>query len=149
MPNQRKPTVLVVGGGFGGRSALRYFIDTLKDTNIVLVDEKPYFEFTPSVLRCVVDPDHLKRITFEQGSDPKVSFMQGNLAHITNTEATVISTGEDEPSSRSVPFDFCVWATGVQFSRPISCPAWQKSPCLIQRREDFSYFRYRVLAAKE
>lgn len=149
MPTRRRPTVLVVGGGFAGRSAIRYFISVLQDVTIVLVDDKDFFEFTPSLLRCIVFPDHLKRITFEQNANINVSFMRGKVTYLTNHEATVARNEVDRMTVHSVPFDFCVWATGVQFTRPISSPAWQHGPSLMRRRGEFSYYRHRVLAAAE
>lgn len=32
---------------------------------ITLINEKDYFEFTPGVLRCFVEPDHFRKISFQ------------------------------------------------------------------------------------
>lgn len=52
---ENKQSVVIVGGGFAGRTARRWLQD---DFDVTLIDAKGYFEFVPSVLRCFVEPDH-------------------------------------------------------------------------------------------
>mmetsp|Transcript_8520 Transcript_8520/g.53240 ORF Transcript_8520/g.53240 Transcript_8520/m.53240 type:complete len:452 (-) Transcript_8520:1933-3288(-) len=63
---ERKETgnqhVVVVGGGFAGRRAVRVLLNQGKGTTCTVVDEKGYFEFVPSNLRCLVEPKHAERI---------------------------------------------------------------------------------------
>ena len=51
--------IVVIGGGFAGSYIAR---ELQKDFNVVLIDRKDYFEFTPGILRCLVEPEHLKNI---------------------------------------------------------------------------------------
>lgn len=149
MPGKMSPTILVVGGGFAGRASVRYFLGVVETANIILVDQKPFFEFTPSVLRCIVHPEHLRLVTFQQNTDPEISFLRGKVTYITGHEATVVRRDDDRVTVFSIPFDYCIWATGVQYAQPISLPAWQHNPTLVRRRGEFSYFRHRVMSATE
>lgn len=149
MPTKMPPTILIVGGGFAGRAAVRYFIDTVEEAHVVLVDEKPFFEFTPATLRCIVHPGHIKRITFSQYSDPDFTFLLGRVTCMTEREATVSRTDDDRVTVFSVPYDYCVWATGVDYVPPIRSPHWRRNPTISRRRGEFGFFRHRVLASKE
>lgn len=149
MPTKMQPSILVVGGGFAGRAAVRYFLDRVEQAHIVLIDEKPFFEFTPSTLRCIVYPGHISRITFSQYSDPDFTFLQGHVTCMTEREATVVRQENERAAVFSVPYDYCVWATGVDYAPPIRSPHWRRNPTILTRRGEFGFFRHRVLAASE
>ncbi len=51
--------VVIVGGGFAGAYVAR---NLEKKFDVVLIDTKDYFEFTPSILRTIINPDHAKKI---------------------------------------------------------------------------------------
>lgn len=151
MPTSRTPTVLVVGGGFAGRAAVRHLLAISDDCDlhVVLVDEKDFFEFTPSVLRCIVDPDHIHAITFPH-AERGLRFVKGRVTHLSTSEAAIerrLPTGCT--SVMSIPFDFCIWAPGVLYARPIHSPA-QLDVCNVpRRREELHQFRTRILNAEQ
>jgi apoptosis-inducing factor 2 len=51
--------IIVVGGGFLGSHASKLLE---KKFNVTLIDTKDYFEFTPGILRTIVDPSHIKKV---------------------------------------------------------------------------------------
>jgi len=51
--------VVVIGGGFVG-SIVAQSLE--KQFDVTLVDTKNYFEFTPAILRTIVEPKHIKRV---------------------------------------------------------------------------------------
>jgi len=51
--------VVIIGGGFAGMHIAR---ELEKDFDVTLIDSKDYFEFTPSILRTIVEPEHIKKI---------------------------------------------------------------------------------------
>lgn len=119
MPTQVMPTVLIVGGGFAGRAACNYLRSKTPETTLILVDDKPYFEFTPSVLRCIVQPAKVRNVTFQHAGEG-FSFILGRVTHSTQGEATIAHPEGDRVVMLSVLFDFCIWATGVAFCHPIT-----------------------------
>lgn len=67
MPNtRRKQTVVIVGGQFAGRRT-RLMLKAHFDVR--LIDSKSFFEYTPSVLRCLVHPEHAHGIVQPQPGD--------------------------------------------------------------------------------
>lgn len=60
-----KQRVVIVGGGFAGRTALR---ELRTEFEVTLIESKEYFEYTPSTLRCLVEPDHARKIVLPQPS---------------------------------------------------------------------------------
>jgi NADH dehydrogenase FAD-containing subunit len=51
--------VIIVGGGFAGSYCAKRLEDNFE---VTLIDTKDFFEFTPSVLRVLVEPEHLNKI---------------------------------------------------------------------------------------
>jgi len=51
--------VVVIGGGFAGSFVAK---ELEKKFKVVLIDTKSYFEFTPGILRTIVEPEHIRKI---------------------------------------------------------------------------------------
>lgn len=111
--------VVVIGGGPTGlfcADRLRHHFE------VTVVDSKEYFEFTPSVLRAIVDPIHLARITFDYREVLEgtlgVEFVLGEASsvdvsamHNIPGRGAVAVKGAGAPSK--LYFDYCVVAVGV------------------------------------
>ena len=54
-PPQPKARVAVLGGGFAGLTAARTLAAD-PNVEVLLVDQREYFEYTPGILRAWVDP---------------------------------------------------------------------------------------------
>src|SRR3989344_4286946 len=51
--------IVIIGGGFAGA----YIAKNLEDKfDVSLIDTKDYFEFTPGILRTIVEPKHVKKV---------------------------------------------------------------------------------------
>lgn len=116
--------VLVVGGGFAGRTASRTI--GAKGLSVLLVDRKPFFEFTPSILRASVAPRSVRSITRDHRNAGKnTQFLCGTVSSLTESSALVELGGSDIEDSYqsdgaiSVSFKYCVWAGGSKYSEPI------------------------------
>ena len=84
---------IVVGGAFGGLACIHHLLATTRaeELDIVLVEPKDFFEYTPGVLRAFVEPEHLKRISFKLSSLPaRVQHCQGWLHSIKPDSNTII-----------------------------------------------------------
>ena len=59
---ERQKRVVIVGASFGGLAAQRE-LSGRSDLKVSLIDYKSYFEYTPGILRCFVQPTFLKQLT--------------------------------------------------------------------------------------
>jgi apoptosis-inducing factor 2 len=118
--------VLVVGGGFAGRTAARH-VGT-QGFSVVLVDAKTYFEFTPSVPRCIVCPDAIANSARPHSDAERklhpgrnVSTVHGVVAELTDGSAFVnVASGLPiQRGTLSVNFRYCIWAAGSGYDDPI------------------------------
>ena len=115
--------ILVIGGGFAGRKLIRclcaYYTVPIMD--ITLVDAKSFFEFTPSALRCIVQPANARTCVIPQqvpaGSKTKCKLVTGTVVSVGINEAF-----EGEATlgdGRVIPFDAAVLAMGSNYAAPI------------------------------
>ena len=124
--------VAVLGGGFAGLTAARTLAKD-KSVEVLLVDQRQYFEYTPGILRAWVKPKehralvnpiaHLlrsKRARFERV--PKGCTALLDYTSTTDAERPLlfrITRGEQEESLVEYECDYAVLATGGELS-PIS-----------------------------
>ncbi len=104
-----KPTVVVVGGGYGGVAVAKALDET---TNVVLVEPKEAFLHNVAALRALVDLSWLPRIYFPY---------DGLLAHgrVVQDRAVVIDPHRVETASGEViAADYVVLATGSYYPFP-------------------------------
>jgi NADH dehydrogenase FAD-containing subunit len=110
-PRQR-PRLVIVGGGFTGcyvaKRVERYYETTL-------IDAKDYFEFTPSILRVLTEPNHWKAIQIPHTRylDLRYASVQHGHVSVISSNEVVLATGE------RFPFDALVFATGSSYAQPI------------------------------
>lgn len=97
--------VVIVGGGFAGAYIARHLE---KKFDAVLIDTKDYFEFTPSILRTIINPKHAKKIQVLHKNYLK-------RAQVIVGHATKISDKEVLVGEAKVNFDYLVIATGSRY----------------------------------
>lgn len=103
--------VVIIGGGFAGSYAAKYF-DNNKDFHVTFIDSKLYFEFTPGILRTIVEPGHLR----------KIQVMHTHYLHHTRlVVGTVNEVNRKEVivGKEKIPFDHLVICSGSGYSLPI------------------------------
>jgi choline dehydrogenase-like flavoprotein len=111
--------VLVVGGGFAGVTAARKL--SRNGAQVLLVDAKSYFEYTPAALRCIVRPSAIVRSTaLHRSRSPSLHFVHGNVVDIQYGHAVISRHGKSQASENEVvDFKVCVWAGGTHYVPPI------------------------------
>ncbi len=124
------PKVVVVGGGFCGLVAAKRLLR--KGFEVVLVDPKADFEFTPSVYKAIFNPAYGRKITIPySGALPGAGIVKGLATGIAGSSVLV--------ASRKIHFDFAILCAGG--STPV--PGF-KGVFVIKRLADISRLRERL-----
>ena len=104
-----RPTVVVVGGGYGGTRVAKALDET---TNVILVEPKDAFMHNIAALRALVDPSWLPRISFPY---------DGLLAHgrVVQDRAVLVDPHRVKTASGlEINADYVVLATGSYYPFP-------------------------------
>jgi apoptosis-inducing factor 2 len=104
-----RPTVAIVGAGYGGIKLAQALDDT---TDVLLIDPKDSFEHNVASLRALVDPSWSPRIHFPYGGLLKRGRVVRGRAVQVDSKRIVLGSGEE-----IVP-DFIVLATGSSYPFP-------------------------------
>lgn len=105
----KKKKVVVVGGGFVGSLVAK---NLEKHMDVTLIDNKDYFEFTPSILKVIVNPENIDNIVVRHEDYlKKTHVVKGFVTEIRND---VVIVGKDHYS-----YDYLVVATGSRYALPI------------------------------
>ena len=130
-----KKQVVVVGGGFAGRAAQRAVAEAARGwfgprvgLEVTLVDAKGYFEYTPALLRCLVEPAACKRALL-----PHPKAVQGTAVGFATAVVAgergeggeekeegakagrAVATAVRLSDGRELPCDYCIWAQGAVY----------------------------------
>ncbi len=118
--------IIILGGGFCGTLTARLLERSLPTAEIILIDKKPYFEFSPSIHKVVFNKDYFNKITIDYSKIFKrVKFVQDEVLEVT---PSVVKTKNQEFS-----FDFLVVSMGISY--PISLKD-KKNVCSLKHGSD-------------
>jgi NADH dehydrogenase FAD-containing subunit len=104
-----RPTVVVVGGGYGGTAAAKA-LDEMSD--VVLVEPKDAFMHNIAALRALVDPSWLPRIFLPYDGLLRHGRVVRDRAAVVDPHRVVTASGEE------IAADFVVLATGSAYPFP-------------------------------
>ncbi|MDP4039613.1 MAG: FAD-dependent oxidoreductase [Candidatus Pacearchaeota archaeon] len=105
----KKKRVVVVGGGFAGSTVARKLE---KYFEVILIDTKNYFEFTPGILRTLVEPSHIKKIQVLHSHYLKHSeIITGKVSEISKNMVLI--------GKRKINFDYLIISSGSKYELPI------------------------------
>ncbi|MEK6927876.1 MAG: FAD-dependent oxidoreductase [Nanoarchaeota archaeon] len=103
--------VVIIGGGFAGSKVARKLSGN-KDFKVTLIDNKEYFEFTPGILRTLVEPEHSKCIQVLHKTYLKnVEFILGNVGGVFDDYVVI--------NKKKISFDYLVITSGSHYGSPI------------------------------
>jgi NADH dehydrogenase FAD-containing subunit len=105
----RRPTVVVVGGGYGGTAVAKALDET---SDVVLVEPKDAFMHNIAALRALVDPSWLPRIFFPYAGLLAHGRVVRDRAVAVDPHRVVTASGEE------IPADYVVLATGSRYPFP-------------------------------
>lgn len=101
--------VIVIGGGFAGSLAAKKLE---KKFELTLIDTTDYFEFTPGILRTIVEPWHLGKIqVLHKDYLKKAKIIVGKVDEIARDFVRV--------GKKKMDFDYLVICSGSNYSLPI------------------------------
>lgn len=100
--------IVIVGGGFAGSTAARKLE---ADFDVTLIDTKDYFEFTPGVLRTIVDPSHLDSIQVRHED----YLRQAKFVH---DEVIRVKKDQVQTKDKAFDFDYLLLCCGSSYRLP-------------------------------
>ena len=104
-----RPTVVVVGGGYGGITVAKALDET---SDVVLVEPKDAFMHNIAALRALVDPSWLPRIFLPYAGLLANGRVVRDRAVVVDPHRVVTASGEE------IPADFVVLASGSRYPFP-------------------------------
>ena len=122
--------IIIIGGGFAG-AYCAWKLE--KDFDVTLIDTKDYFEFTPSVLRTLVEPNHAVKIEVcHQTYLLKAQVLNEEVLSITDT---LVKTTE-----KKISYDYLIIATGSRYNLPIK----EKNMVIAERGEELRKYSHKL-----
>ncbi len=152
IPNNGKPNIVVVGGGYGAAVArtLSASLDASKH-NLILIDPRPYRIHLIATARMVVsDRDALEKTAFARFDkvfhDGKGTFVQAAVTAVQKRGKKGGSVTLD--NGEKVPCDVLVLATGANWPGPLAFPNDEEAVTewLATRRKEFDSAKSVVIA---
>ena len=101
--------LVVMGGGFSGSYIARKLEDMF---DLTLIDTKDYFEYTPGILRTILNPEHMYKIQARHSSYLKKS-------RIIIEEVKEVSKNFVKVNNEKISFDYLVISSGSRYCFPI------------------------------
>lgn len=107
-PLEHRKRVVIVGGGFSGTYCAQYLEDHF---HVSIIDNKDYFEFTPSVLRTIVEPQHLRKLQVLHTHYLRTStVIQKEVLRVESDHVVV--------DDRNINFDYLIINSGSTYQPP-------------------------------
>ncbi len=102
--------IVVVGGGFAGSTVAR---ELQNECDVTLIDTEDFFEYTPGILRVLVEPEHYKKIySKHENYLGKSKIVVDSVKDITEKKVIL-------KSGKAINYDYLVIASGSSYSFPI------------------------------
>ncbi len=108
--SQEQKKIVIIGGGFAGSTAAEKLE---KNFDVTLIDTKDFYEYTPSILRTIVEPQHIKKIQRVHSHYlKKARFIRGVVAEVTKKDVVL-------ENKQHIPFDYLIICSGSTYNTPI------------------------------
>ncbi len=102
--------VVIIGGGFAGSTAA---IELQNECDVTLIDTEDFFEYTPSILRTIVEPDYYNKINSKHSS--YLSNARIIVGHVKSLNENFVTLR----NGRKINFDYLLIASGSNYATPI------------------------------
>ncbi|MEK6915102.1 MAG: FAD-dependent oxidoreductase [Nanoarchaeota archaeon] len=102
--------VAVIGGGFAGANVAKKLQNYC---NLTLIDTEDFFEYTPGILRVLVEPEHYKKLHVRHKEYlKKAKVIVGHVKKV-NDKTVLLNNGKE------INYDYLVIASGSNYNSPI------------------------------
>src|SRR5687767_11071478 len=102
--------VVVIGGGFAGANVAKKLNGKC---DLTLIDTEDYFEYTPGILRVLVEPEHYHKLHVKHKEYlPNTKVVVGHVKKIENNKVVLIG-------GKKINYDYLVIASGSHYNNPI------------------------------
>ena len=102
--------IVIIGGGFTGTKCAKKL---QRKYSVTLIDTKPYFEYTPSILRTILEPDHQYKIQkLHKDYLIKTKIVEDEVINL-HSDHVVTKKGD------KIFFDYLIIASGSSYAVPI------------------------------
>jgi len=98
--------LVIIGGGFAGSQITKNLENKFRT---ILIDNKDYFEYTPGILRTIVEPSHKNKLQ---------AFHKDYLTNFIKAEVTEVAKNYIIADNKKIAFDYLVIATGSTYHLP-------------------------------
>lgn len=127
--------VIVIGGGFAGSTIAEKLQNRF---NVTIIDDKPYFEFTPGVLRTIAHPTRGRGIQVQHKDYLKnVKIFLGKVNKI-NSDSVIVN-------GKKIDYDYLVLATGSSYKAPFKHPQLFSA----SRSKELAVYNRHIIDGKE
>ncbi|MBT3407452.1 FAD-dependent oxidoreductase [Candidatus Woesearchaeota archaeon] len=128
-------TIIIIGGGFAGAKCAK---DLQNKFNVILIDNKNYFEFTPSVLRVLVHPEHANKIeSLHKNYLKKAEIIIENVKEIDKEYVYL--------KNKKIKFDYLIITSGSQYKLPFK----QKNCIMNMRSHNLKKYNSKIKDSKK
>jgi len=102
---------VIIGGGFAG---MKIAMELQNKFQVLLIDSKDYFEYTPGMPRVIIQPERAKELIIPYSSSLKDSFYQGVVSEVHKDHILM-------ENNKMIKFDYLVVATGSRYQSSEFC----------------------------
>src|SRR3989344_243968 len=99
--------VVIIGGVFAGTTAAKILQNKC---DLTLIDTEDYFEYTPGILRVLVEPEHYKKLHVKHANylkNAKISL--GHVKSVSNNSVTLVS-------KKKINYNYLIVASGSSYN---------------------------------
>ncbi|KAK0199827.1 pyridine nucleotide-disulfide oxidoreductase-domain-containing protein [Desarmillaria ectypa] len=146
-----KKTIVVLGSGWGATSMLKT-VDTA-DYNVVVISPKNFFLFTPLLpsvavgtltSRAILQPT--RYVTRHKARE--VTVIEAEAREVDPHKKTVTFTDDQGKSSKTIPYDYLVYAVGAEV-QTFGTPGVQEKACFMKEIQDAEKMQKKVMECIE
>ena len=101
--------IIILGGGFAGSFLAKKLENRFQ---VTLIDTKDYFEFTPGILRTIVEPEHYSKVQIEHKKYLKKT-------KLIRKKVSSISKDHLKINNKIINFDYLIICSGSSYNNPI------------------------------